>query len=95
MEDLKVWINAVRGRGCRLARHLNVPPSFVSNMADGKKPIPVQHGAPIEQFTGGALTRQQMFPNDWQRIWPELATDTSPTTQPDHLAEAVQGAAHV
>jgi hypothetical protein len=26
-----------------------------------------------------------------QLIWPELATDTSPATQPDHLAPAEQG----
>lgn len=40
------------------------------------------HGAAIEQFTQGAVTRQQMFPNDWQRIWPELATDAPFTEQP-------------
>lgn len=40
------------------------------------------HGAAIEQFTQGAVTRQQMFPNDWQRIWPELATDAPVTEQP-------------
>lgn len=43
-------------------------------MADGRKPVPVVHGAAIEAFTGGAVTRKQLFPNDWQRIWPELAS---------------------
>ena len=81
MEVLKSWLTAERGRGVRLARHLGVPPSFVAKMSEGDKPVPVSHGAAIEQFTHGAVTRQAMFPNDWQRIWPELAdaTDTSTT----------------
>lgn len=89
MEELKVWLNAQRGRGCWLAKCLNVPPSFVSNMADGKKPIPVQHGASIEKFTLGAVTRQQMFPNDWQRIWPELAANDAAHPEPTTEQEAV------
>lgn len=81
MENLKSWLSRERGRGVGLARHLSVPPSFVSKMADGSKPIPVEHGAAIETFTGGAVTRQSMFPNDWQRIWPELAAAGQSTDQ--------------
>lgn len=62
-----------------LARRLGVPPSFVTRMAGGEKPVPFQYGAAIEQFTGGAITRQQLFPADWARIWPELAVDTAAT----------------
>jgi DNA-binding transcriptional regulator YdaS (Cro superfamily) len=82
MEYLKSWMESERGRGGALARHLRVPGSFVSKMASGGKPIPVIHGAAIEQFTQGAVTRQQMFPNDWQRIWPELAAEHPVTEQP-------------
>lgn len=60
-------------------------------MADGRKPIPFQHGAAIEQFTGGAVTRQQMFPNDWQRIWPELAAPDATHPEPTTEQEAVHG----
>lgn len=74
MEILKSWLSAEHGRVGRLARHLGVPSSFVSAMADGRKPIPMQHGAGIELFTSGAVPRRLMFPNDWQRIWPELAS---------------------
>ena len=70
---LKSWLSAEHGRAGRLAKSLGVPSSFVSAMADGRKPVPVVHGAAIEAFTGGAVTRQQLFPNDWRRIWPELA----------------------
>lgn len=82
MEILKSWLGAEYGRGARLAAHLKLPASFVHNMAAGVKPVPMIHGAAIEQFTQGAVTRQQMFPNDWQRIWPELATDAPVTEQP-------------
>lgn len=78
---LKSWLSAERGRSVRLARHLSVPPSFVAKMSEGDKPVPVAHGAAIEQFTGGAITRQQLFPNDWQRIWPELQATTDTSTQ--------------
>lgn len=88
MEPLKTWLSAERGRGVRLARHLHVPASFVSKMADGEKPVPVEHGAPIEQFTERAVTRQQLFPNDWQRIWPELAESADTSTAEHGVANA-------
>jgi DNA-binding transcriptional regulator YdaS (Cro superfamily) len=73
MELLKSWLDAERGRAIGLARHLDVVPSFVHKIASGDKPIPVEHGAGIELYTRGAITRRAMFPNDWERIWPELA----------------------
>lgn len=73
MEVLKAWLSAERGRALGLAKHLGVVPSFVNKMATGEKPVPFEHGAAIEVFTRGAVKRQTMFPNDWQRIWPELA----------------------
>ncbi len=35
--------------------------------------VPVVHCAAIEMVTGGAVTRRELRPDDWQRIWPELA----------------------
>lgn len=72
MEPLRSWLAAERGRASRLARHLGVPPSFIAKMASGEKAIPMCHAAPIEAFTGGAVTRQQMFPGVWRTHWPEL-----------------------
>ena len=85
---LKTWLEGEYGRGVKLAKHLGVPASFVSSMADGRKPVPVAHGAAIEQFTEGAVTRQQMFPANWRRIWPELAAnaDTAPTPAAQELS---------
>ena len=30
-------------------------------------------GADIERITDGAVTRRDLRPDDWQRVWPELA----------------------
>lgn len=72
---LKNWIELKRGRAGALAVYLKVPPSFVSMMASGEKPIPVAHMADIEAFTEKEVTRQEMCPVGWQRIWPELLAE--------------------
>jgi DNA-binding transcriptional regulator YdaS (Cro superfamily) len=35
--------------------------------------VPPEHCALIEQATKGEVTRKELRPADWQRIWPELA----------------------
>jgi DNA-binding transcriptional regulator YdaS (Cro superfamily) len=52
---------------------LGVPQSFVSKMASGEKPVPVEHGAAIEAFTDGAFLRSEYWPAKCGRIWPDLA----------------------
>ena len=86
MEVLKTWLSAERGRALGLAKHLEVVPSFVNKMASGEKPVPLEHGAAIEAFTGGAVTRKHLFPNDWPRIWPELAAYEAAGTVPTNTS---------
>lgn len=84
--DIKTYLSQERGRQSALARAIGAHAPDVSRWADGTRPIPVQYGAAIERATGGQVTRQEMFPNDWQVIWPELvglpgarrATDPEP-----------------
>lgn len=71
-----------RGNQAAFVKASGLAQSFVSQLSLGHCPIPVEHGAAIEGATGGLVTRQEMFPDTWARIWPELAT---PTT--DHAAE--------
>lgn len=33
----------------------------------------------IERLTGGQVTRRDLRPEDWARIWPELAAPAGPT----------------
>ena len=90
MESLKKWLSAERGRGVWLAACLRVPPSFVAKMASGDKSVPLAHAARIEVFTDGAVTRKAIRPDDWARIWPELAE--SEQNQPEKPATQAQAA---
>lgn len=61
-------------------------------MATAERPIPFEHGAAIEEFTDGMVTRRKMFPTDWRRIWPELAIDDNgAATQPAELGAQGNG----
>lgn len=71
--DIKTYLSQERGRQAALAKAIGAYAPDVSRWADGTRPIPVAYGAPIEAATNGAVTRQEMFPNEWQTIWPELA----------------------
>lgn len=63
--------------------------------------VPVEHCAAIEIATEGAVTRRDLRPDDWQKIWPELAdlelnTPHPSATRPPAATEsvAVQGGAN-
>jgi len=70
---LSVWLQD-RGAGIALARDLKLAPSLVSQWGSRARPIPIERCYQIELATAGAVTRRDLRPDDWQRIWPELAT---------------------
>lgn len=76
MKTLHSWLREKPGRTALLAKHIGLSQPFVTQMASGAKAVPVAHAAGIEQFTDGAVTRQDMFPDTWQRIWPELSANS-------------------
>jgi len=80
--DIKTYLSQERGRQASLAKAIGAHAPDISRWADGTRPVPVAHGAAIEAATGGLVTRQELFPDDWQRIWPELIEYVSPQTQP-------------
>lgn len=70
---LKAYLSAERGRATWLAAQLDgVSTSYLSQMANGIAPISPKRCVEIEQKTGGAVTRQDLCPDDWQALWPEL-----------------------
>ena len=75
---LNDWVNEQRGRSLALAQAIGVSPPMVSDWATGKKEVPALRCFPIEQATGGVVTRCELRPNDWQSIWPELAQSPTP-----------------
>jgi DNA-binding transcriptional regulator YdaS (Cro superfamily) len=58
-----------------LARRLGVPAVLISQWRTSTRPVPVIHCVAIERATNGAVTRQDLRPDDWQDIWPELIAE--------------------
>ena len=58
-----------------VARLLGVTAQAACFWRDGLRAFPSDHGATLEQATGGRVTRRELFPDSWQRIWPELAAE--------------------
>lgn len=59
-----------------LARLLGVTKGAVAQWKLSGRKVPVMHCVAIESMTTGAVTRKDLRPDDWQLIWPELATVT-------------------
>ena len=71
-----------------MARALRVSTQTVCFYRDGERRINAEHGARLEALSNGQVTRKHIWPQSWQRIWPELACATDTSTQ----AEAGHGA---
>lgn len=59
-----------------LAEKLGASPQAVSNWKT--RGVPIEHCTAIEQAAGGVVTRRDLRPDDWERIWPELVTAEHP-----------------
>lgn len=75
--DLKTYLSGKRGRLAKLSRAIGGYAPDVKRWATGERPVPVHFGRPIEDATGGQVTRQEMFGLDViERVWPELVNAT-------------------
>ncbi|MFW7225363.1 MULTISPECIES: transcriptional regulator [unclassified Serratia (in: enterobacteria)] len=71
--NLKQYIKTLkRGDAKKLAEKMEISPSHLSQMAAGLSPISPARAVEIEQLTLGVVTRIDLRPDDWTRIWPEL-----------------------
>lgn len=61
------------GSQAELARIMQVSPAMVNQLVKGARPVPLEHCMAIEKATTGRITRQALRPNDFWRIWPDLA----------------------
>jgi len=88
MQDVSPIARAAKKVGglTELARLINVSPPTVHEWKSGKRPVPVTRCADIIRVTDGAVTRQELRPNDWQKIWPELAHQSSAPIHEAHHA---------
>ncbi|MEF8755966.1 MAG: helix-turn-helix domain-containing protein [Accumulibacter sp.] len=72
MSEIHKAIEIIGGPS-KTAAVLGVSPQAVCFWRDGKRRFPAELCAAIERATGGAVTRRDLRPDDWARIWPELA----------------------
>ncbi|WP_298702630.1 YdaS family helix-turn-helix protein [uncultured Variovorax sp.] len=72
--ELPVVARAIDAAGgpAVLARRLGVTTQAVCFWRDGHRAVPEKHGAEIESACNRAYTRKDLWPDTWQRIWPEL-----------------------
>ncbi len=68
------------GSQAEMSRILDVSPAMVNQLVKGSRPVPIEHCLAIETATGGKVTRQELRPEDFWRIWPDLA-HLAPTAQ--------------
>lgn len=78
--NLKTYIStARRGTASALAEALGVSRSYLSQMTSGAAALSPERCVAIERATSGAVSRQDLRPNDWHQIWPELSEAVAPT----------------
>lgn len=66
------------GSLAEVARVLGVTKASVHQWKLEKRQVPLKHCVAIEQATNRAVTRRDLRPDDWHRIWPELITEEYP-----------------
>lgn len=71
--DLKTWLSNERGRTARLAEKMGIGAGYLSQMAKGDRPIPIESWQLIERETAGDVTRRDLWPESYHLIWPNLA----------------------
>lgn len=70
--DLRKWLDGERGRNARLAELTGIAPGYLSQMADGKRPIPHAAWQLIANGTGQQVQPWDLWPEEWFAIWPHL-----------------------
>jgi DNA-binding transcriptional regulator YdaS (Cro superfamily) len=86
--QLSQWLRSERGRQARLARFLKVSDPVVAEWSTGGRPVPMRHGLGIERFTAGEVSRRDLFGDDCESIWPDLAA--APAANDANPAQAAQ-----
>lgn len=71
MELRPFWVSVPTSERKGFAARCNTSEAHLRNVAYGKSCSP-ELATAIERESGGAVTRPELRPDDWHRIWPEL-----------------------
>jgi DNA-binding transcriptional regulator YdaS (Cro superfamily) len=69
--ELKTYLETIES-AAKLAVKLKVAPELISQWKTGRRPIPIERCFAIELETNSLVSRRDLRPNDWKKIWPEL-----------------------
>lgn len=81
--DLKNYLIESDTKKAEFARAINVSAALLHQWIEGIRPVAIQHCPAIEKQTGGKVTRKELRPDDWHKIWPELAAAPAPRRATD------------
>jgi DNA-binding transcriptional regulator YdaS (Cro superfamily) len=78
---LSEYVDEAHGRQTELARDLRCPSQLVWQWARAVRDVPLERCVDIERATGGRVSRRDLRPLDWHRMWPELVTEEFPAPE--------------
>lgn len=81
--DLKNYLIESDTKKAEFARAINVSAALLHQWIKGIRPVASQHCPAIEKQTGGKVTRKELRPDDWHKIWPELVNTPAPRRATD------------
>ncbi|WP_219114939.1 YdaS family helix-turn-helix protein [Janthinobacterium sp. UMAB-56] len=70
--NLSTYLADSKIRKADFARLLKISPAVLHQWLKGIRPISIRYCAAIEGLTNKQVTRQELRPNDWSLIWPDL-----------------------
>lgn len=81
--DLKNYLIESDTKKAEFARAINVSAALLHQWIESIRPVAIQHCPAIEKQTGGKVTRKELRPDDWHKIWPELVNAPAPRRATD------------
>lgn len=73
---LSAYFAQERGAQARLAKTLNIPAPMLSAWAsedpEQRRPVPIERCLAIENATNQDVTRKDLRPDDWHKVWPDF-----------------------
>jgi len=70
--DIQNYLQKTGISQIEFAKQLGVTQGMVSQWITGVRPVSIRHCFSIESATKGQVTRQDLRPDDYWLIWPEL-----------------------
>ena len=75
--NLLTYFSQTSEKKAVFARSIGVAPALLHQWLRGSRPVAIPHCAPIERATAGLVSRKDLRPDDWAKIWPELITGST------------------